>query len=123
MKPLQAFITFCYTPDLAASRRFYEEGMGLELALDQGSCRIYRVAGTGFVGFCEKPDVAVPDTVLLTFVTDDVDAWFDRAVASGATVDKAPVLNARFGIYHCFVRDPLGFIVEIQRFEDPRWTG
>ena len=48
MKDFDAQITFCYTQDLAATARFYEEIMGLLLALDQGTCRIYRVAGARF---------------------------------------------------------------------------
>lgn len=29
--------------------------------------------------------------------------------------------QGRCRIYHCFVKDPSGYTVEIQRFEDPRW--
>jgi len=29
------------------------------------------------------------------------------------------VETARF---YCFLRDPNGYLIEIQRFEDPRWT-
>ena len=36
MPGFDAQITFCYTPDLAGTARFYEEMMGLPLALDQG---------------------------------------------------------------------------------------
>ncbi len=123
MKPVDAFITFCYTPDLTASARFYEEGLGLSLAVDQGRCRIYRVAGSGYLGLCEKSGAEATQGVLLTFVTDDVDAWFARAVDAGATVDRAPAHNPEFGIYQCFVRDPVGYVVEIQRFDDPGWSG
>ena len=56
MPGFDAQITFCCTPDLAGTARFYEEIMGLPLALDQGTCRIYRVAGRAFLGFCQKPD-------------------------------------------------------------------
>lgn len=117
----QSLVTFCYTPDLAATVRFYEEVVGLECVLDQGTCRIYRVAPTGYVGFCEREEVARPDGVILTFVTPDVDAWFTRMKDAGAQVEKEPAHNERFNIYHCFLRDPNGYLIELQKFLDPAW--
>jgi catechol 2,3-dioxygenase-like lactoylglutathione lyase family enzyme len=123
MTRFDAQITFCYTPDLEATARFYEETMGLPLALDQGACRIYRVAEGAFLGFCTKPETPRPESVILTFVTADVDGWHERLRERGVACDKAPSYNENFQIYHCFVRDPNGYRVEIQRFEDPRWQG
>ncbi len=123
VKPIDSFITFCYTRDIESTATFYGEVLGLEMVLDQGGCRIYQVAGKAFVGFCNRAGAPEPAGVLLTFVTDDVDGWFARVKAAGATVDKEPVFNPEYQIYHCFVRDPSGYIVEIQRFEDPRWSG
>jgi len=40
--PIDQQITFLYTRDLATTAQFYEEILGLRLALDQGDCRIYR---------------------------------------------------------------------------------
>ena len=120
--PIDAHITFCYTRDLAAAARFYEDVVGLRLVLDQGGCRIYEVAGSAYIGFCQREDAAEPRGVLLTFVTDDVDAWHERLVAGGAVSEKAPAHNPDYAIYHCFLRDPNGYLLEIQRFEDPRWS-
>ena len=47
-------ITFFYTRDLKTTSRFYEDVLGLEMVLDQGSCRVYRVTERGYVGFCER---------------------------------------------------------------------
>lgn len=44
MSTFDAQITFCYTRDLTETARFYEETLGLATVLDQGECRIYRVA-------------------------------------------------------------------------------
>ena len=38
-----AQVTFCYGTEFDAAVHFYEELLGLDLALDQGACRIYRV--------------------------------------------------------------------------------
>jgi catechol 2,3-dioxygenase-like lactoylglutathione lyase family enzyme len=117
-------VTFLYTPDLVATARFYEQVLGLELVLDQGTCRIYRVSQDGFVGFCQKEGVEPrPQTVIITFVTPDVDGWYERLTAQGVAFDKPPTLNPQYNIYHCFLRDPNGYLLEIQRFLDPVWPG
>lgn len=113
-------LTFFYTRDLEATGRFYGDVLGLPLARDQGDCRIYRVGAGGFVGFCRRHDTpAAPHGVILTLVTDEVDAWYERLRARGVTFEQAPRLNPAYGIYHCFLRDPNGYLLEIQRFNDP----
>jgi catechol 2,3-dioxygenase-like lactoylglutathione lyase family enzyme len=118
-------VTFLYASDLDASARFYEDVFGFECVLDQGACRIYRVASDAFVGFCSRTEaMGVRDAtsgVILTLVTADVDAWSAYLIGEGVTLEQPPRLNDRFNIYHCFVRDPAGYLIEIQRFQDPAW--
>jgi catechol 2,3-dioxygenase-like lactoylglutathione lyase family enzyme len=121
MASFDAQITFCYTRDLSETARFYEETLELTLALDQGGCRIYGVAGDAFIGFCARKEASRPQGVILTFVTDDVDGWHRRLVERGVTFEKPPEYNPKYDIYHCFLRDPSGYLVEIQRFENPKW--
>ncbi len=110
-------ITFVYAEDLARSAAFYGEVLGLELARDQGACRIYRVRPDAYLGVCNHrtPD---PGGVIITLVSDDVDGWADRLRAADIEVD-GPHANDRFELYHCFVHDPDGHLVEIQRFDQP----
>ena len=120
--PIDQQVTFIYVQDLAASARFYGELLGLDQVLDQGGCRIYRVAGEGFLGVCGGLRAeAVPEGVTLTFVSDQVDAWHERLVAAGTTIDQPPAENSRFKIYNFFARDPDGYRLEFQRFLDPAW--
>jgi catechol 2,3-dioxygenase-like lactoylglutathione lyase family enzyme len=120
---IDAQITFVYTSDLAESARFYEETLGLPLVLDQDCCRIYGVAGSAFLGICSREEAPRPDGVILTLVTSDVDGWYERLRSRGVVFEAPPAINPRFRIYHCFLRDPSGYLVEIQRFDDPRWEG
>jgi len=115
-------ITFLYTPDLVATANFYEDIMGLSLALDQGSCRIYAITSTSFLGFCVRESTMVENRrVIFTMVTQDVDGWYRMLSERGVLFEKPPEFNPRYQIYHCFLRDPNGYLIEIQRFEDPRW--
>jgi len=115
-------ITFLYTPDLASTAAFYEKILELELALDQGSCRIYSTAPNAYVGFCERADSEIdPANVIFTLVTPNVDQWYERLKGKGISFQKPPMFNPHYQIYHCFLRDPNGYLIEIQRFEDPRW--
>jgi len=122
--PIDQQITFLYTRDLVATARFYEEVMGLPLALDQGDCRVYRVSTDAYLGFCRRKSAPEqPSGVILTLVTPDVDQWYRALSGRGVAFEKPPALNPRYNIYHCFLRDPNGYLIEIQRFLDPAWTG
>ena len=114
-------IVFLATRNLPLTASFYEKTIGLTLALDQGQCRIYQVADAAFLGFCAKKEVAARDGVIVTLVSRDVDEWYQQLLARGVQFEKEPAYNPEFQIYHCFLRDPNGYLVEIQRFEDPRW--
>ena len=119
-------LTFLYTSDLGATATFYEEALGLPLILDQGHCRIYRVSGDAFLGFCERTEAfdepaKRPADVIVTLVTQDVDGWYARLRDDGIEFEKPPALNPKFNIYHCFLRDPNGYLLEIQTFLDPAW--
>ncbi|MCY3780991.1 MAG: VOC family protein [Chloroflexi bacterium] len=120
---VDAQITFIYTDDLPRSARFYEEVLGFELALDQGSCRIYRVVGgKAYIGICSgasPPDAGAG--IILTLVTADVDGWYNRIIATGWECEHPPRRNDAFDIYHFFLRDPSGYRIEIQRFASEDW--
>ena len=120
--PIEQQITFLYTQDLATTTRFYEDTLGLELWLDQGSCRIYSVSGSGCLGLCQVGETSTLPTdkqsnVIFTLVTQQVDEWFEYLKERGVEFEKPPTLNEKYKIYHCFLRDPNGYLIEIQRFE------
>lgn len=115
-------VTFLYTQDLAATAQFYETVIGLVMVLDQGVCRIYRVSNDAFVGFCERADAdGHGSDVIFTLVSKEVDAWYAHLQRAGAEIEKPPTLNEQYNIYHIFVRDPNGYLLEIQEFRDPAW--
>ena len=117
-----AQITFLPSSDLAQSRDFYKRILGLELVTDQGTCHIYRVTTGAFLGVCKRETVSPTDGVIVTLVHDDVDGWCNQIIDAGGTIERGPDYSDRFGIYHAFLRDPDGNLLEIQRFDDPGWS-
>jgi catechol 2,3-dioxygenase-like lactoylglutathione lyase family enzyme len=119
-RPVAQQITFLETRDLARTADFYERIIGLRLARDQGTCRIYHVTGTSYLGFCQRPDApAEPPRVVFTLVTDQVDDWCAHLTRYGVELVKAPADNPPYRIYNAFARDPNGYLIEIQRFWEP----
>jgi catechol 2,3-dioxygenase-like lactoylglutathione lyase family enzyme len=122
-------VTFLYVKDLERSERFYGEMLGLELVLNQGQARIYRVGrGNAFLGIClssavqqAPPPDRAPLGVIVTFVTDDVDGAYSALRAKGIAFEKRPMINTAYNIYNCFFRDPDGYLLEIQKFLSPGW--
>ena len=115
-------VTFLYTRDLTLTAKFYEQTMGLPLVLDQGNCRIYRVGAGGYLGFCQREEAQIqPKGIILTIVTQEVDRWRQYLQLQGIVFEKPPAFNPDYNIYHCFLRDPNGYLIEIQQFLDPAW--
>ncbi len=114
-------ITFLYTQKLAETAHFYEHLLQLRLVLDQGDCRIYETSLQSYVGFCKRIQSKgeTRDGVILTLVTSEVDAWYHSLSAQGIIFEHPPVLNPKYQIYHCFLRDPNGYRIEIQQFIQP----
>ncbi|MFW9257204.1 VOC family protein [Nostoc sp. CALU 546] len=115
-------VTFFSTSNLNISTEFYEQKLGLELWLDQGTCRIYTISGSGYLGLCQASEILTPpadkqSSVIFTVVTQQVDEWFEYLKERGIEFEKPPTLNEKYNIYHCFFRDPDGYLIEIQRFE------
>ena len=120
--PFDQQVTFVYTRDLDGTARWYGEILGLPLVLDQGPCRIFAVGPDSFIGVCSRPNrVVEPKGVIVTMVTGDVDGWHARLAAKGAAIESPPKRSEEFNVYAFFVRDPNGYIIEIQQFLDSRW--
>lgn len=113
-------ITFLYTPDIEATTRFYGDLLEFPIVLHQLNCRIFKTSPGGYLGFCthlEPPRNS--KEIIIAFVTEDVDGWYQKLIASGSRCEKEPAINPIYHIYHCFFRDSAGYLVEIQRFLAP----
>lgn len=122
--PIDSQITFLHTHDLEQTARFYEHIIGLELKLDQGTCRIYQVTQDSYLGFCQQAAASPPAepnarAVILTIVAADVDEWYQFLKEKGVRPEHAPAVNPDYNIYHFFLREPNGHVLEFQQFLHP----
>lgn len=111
-------ITFLYVRDLQAAMRFYEDVLGLTLAIDQGWSKIYRICGGAHVGLVDETrgmHRAHPvKPVQLCLRVPDVDAWHRHAQARGVANLSALFANEALGIRAFVFDDPEGYQIEIQ---------
>lgn len=116
-----SLVTFLRVRDLDRSQDFYGGLLGLELVLDQGTCRIFRVSESGFLGLCVG--TPAPEGVVVTLVAGDVRERCDALARNGALFERPVSYDADYDITHALIRDPDGHLVEIQRFESSEWPG
>lgn len=115
-----AFLVFLPTHDLDAADAFYRGILGLDLARDQGTCRVYRVREGAYVGFClGTPVIPTEHRVFVTVVVRDVGAAYDDLTTRGAKAEGPIEHVPAFALTRFLVRDPHGYLVEVQRFDDP----
>lgn len=111
-------ITFFYYRDLPTAMRFYEDILGLPLAIDQGWCKIYRIAEGAHVGLVDETrgmnKWQEKKPVQLCIRVPDVDAWY--AYAQEEALDNLSQLfeNDALGIRAFVFNDPEGYQIEIQ---------
>lgn len=111
-------VTFLYYRDLPAAMRFYEDILGLPLAIDQGWSKIYRIAGDAHVGLVDEArgmHRAHPvKPVQLCIRVRDVDAWHAFAAACEVPGLTTPRTSDELGIRAFVMDDPEGYQIEIQ---------
>ncbi|MDP5084382.1 MAG: VOC family protein [Yoonia sp.] len=116
--PNQLAITFLYYRDLPRAMRFYEDILGLPLAIDQGWCKIYRICPGAHVGLVDEAKGMNKwqplKPVQLCIRVPDVDAWYDYAKEQMLDHLSDLFVNDALGIRAFVFNDPEGYQIEIQ---------
>ncbi|MEJ8560749.1 VOC family protein [Yoonia sp. GPGPB17] len=111
-------ITFLYYRDLPTAMRFYEDVLGLELAIDQGWCKIYQICPGAHVGLVDETrgmnKWQPVKTVQLCIRVPDVDAWYAYAREENLDGLSELFVNDEIGIRAFVFNDPEGYQIEIQ---------
>ena len=117
-------ITFFYYRNFERARDFYERIMGFELADDQGTCRIYSVQGTAFLGIvdenhghCSAP--VSESNVLVTLVVNNVREWWEHLRRENVKITSELLFKPDISIEAFFFEDPEGYALEVQSFLKP----
>ena len=112
-------ITWLYYRDLTEAMRFYEDIMGLKMVVDQGWSKIYKVAEGGYLGLVDEARGyhRASDTKPVIFCLNvyDADAWYERLIKNGVTIEKKPQESERLKIKVFMLKDPEGYVLEIQQ--------
>ena len=117
-------ITFLPCESIDEIRPFYEEYLGLEVALEQKSCILFKIGKkAAYWGFCDHYDeqIVSPERICLTLVVDtrgQVDKWHTRLRKNMVECKQRPSYNPNFKIYNAFYFDPTGYVIEIQAFDE-----
>lgn len=113
-------IFFFYYEDLERALNFYRGVLGLELAIDQGWCKILKINDSAYLGLVDEKKGSLRAVkekgALLTLVVEDVDAWHEKLQEKGVPGLTPTFLNAEIGVYGFFFLDPEGYKIEIQKF-------
>ena len=111
-------ITFFYYRDLPAAMQFYEDVLGLPLAIDQGWCKIYRICPGAHVGLVDETmgmnKWAATKPVQLCIRVPKVDDWYAYAKAEKLDNLSDLFVNDDIGIRAFVFTDPEGYQIEIQ---------
>lgn len=116
--PASLAITFFYYKDLPAAMAFYEDILGLTLAIDQGWCKIYQLCEGAHVGLVDETkgmnNWTQDKPVQLCLRVADVDAWFAYARFHNLAGLSDLFESAALGIRAFVFDDPEGYQIEIQ---------
>jgi len=118
---IQATVLWLYYRDLSSMQQFHEGLLGVELIADQGWAKVYPVSGSGFIGFVDGEHGLHKSTeqkcVTVSFFTDNLDSWFQRAVAWDGFTLLTPEITDESERVHLFVgTDPEGYFFEWDTF-------
>ncbi len=114
-----------YVPDVPAALAFYERAFGFSRkSLHESNSSGELATGTTRLAFAAESLAKThgdfrasrpgekPCAMEVAFVTDDVEAALERAVAAGATLHHGPEQKP-WGQTVGYVRDPNGFLIEL----------
>jgi catechol 2,3-dioxygenase-like lactoylglutathione lyase family enzyme len=107
--------------DVPAAEKFY----GGTLGLPQAGPGLFRLSGTAYLRVSPLAeagqDADAPKTATLSFVTDEVDGWYEYLKAAGLPMRSGLKDATRHPTRGFVAVDPEGHLLEFERFlDDPR---
>ena len=114
--PLDSQVTMFYYDDLDAAATFYGSILGLQTSIDWDWVKFYKTGPASNVGIVKQGEgayhtVQERNAVMLSLVTPDVDAWYDR-LAGRDDITLLKPIGSGGGIRSFLLEDPGGYTVE-----------
>ena len=92
--------------------------MGLQLVVDQGWSKIYRVTGDAYVGLVDESRgyhrSSATKPVIICIIVSDVDSWHRYLKEKGVDNLSDPVDSKELKIRSFILTDPEGYVIEVQ---------
>ncbi|MEM8862821.1 MAG: VOC family protein [Chloroflexota bacterium] len=120
---IRATVQWLYYTDLPAVQTFYEQLLGVEMICDQGWAKLYQISPSSLIGLVDgaKGLHKVTDSarVTVSFFTQDVESWFEKAKSTAGFELRTPEITDESGLVKIFVGyDPDGYFLEWDQFLD-----
>lgn len=71
-------VTFLYYEDFKKAITFFEDTLELEMVMDQGFARVYKVTESSFLGMVTKEVRNQSNDTLYSFTVDDVKKYYEQ---------------------------------------------
>lgn len=113
-----------YYKDLSAVVPFYEKTLGLRKTFDQDWVKIFQLTATSYVGLVQQGEnsfhrAQADNAVMLSLVTDQVDAWYEQLQHTPGVVFLKDIHNSeRVPIRAFLIADPGGYSIEFYQWRD-----
>ena len=117
-------ILMLYYKDITEVVPFYEQTLGLAKTFDQEWVKIYQLSATSSIGVIQAGEKSfhqaqAENAVMLSIVTEDVDAWYERLKQNKEIVFLKEIANSEnVPIRGFLVEDPGGYTVEFFQWLD-----
>jgi predicted enzyme related to lactoylglutathione lyase len=112
-------VVFLYYSNLEKAAHFYESVMGfkqIEQTQKLEWVAIYRATEDSYVGIVDEKKgslkTAQEKPVMLSWVTDDVDGWYEYLKKNNINIVRDPKTNPETGIRAMLLKDPGGYMLE-----------
>ena len=120
---ISATVLWLYYDALEPIQRFYEQALGVAMIVDQGWAKVYPTSRTGFIGLVDGArglhQATEQKGVTVSFLTDDIEAWFERMTQQPDFEFRTEELGDESRRVRTFVGyDPGGYFLEWDTFLD-----
>ena len=117
---IKATQLFLYYKDLAGAQYFYEQILGFKRVLDYGFATIHQISPTTYIGLVDEArgmhKATEPKTVTLSFITEDIDEWYQYMNIKGVKMRHRLDDAIRHPTRGFVAYDPEGYFLEFETF-------